>query len=134
MTFAEWCNWVIGKKIDLDGFYGCQSPDIANHYAKSVFNDDGFVGNACELAPHHNDWLKINTPDIRVGDVALIRRNSRQMYGDCIVVTYVGRHHFEGIGAHVNTGAAGYSEYKKDQVLFAYRYLNLIQDIKRRRR
>lgn len=129
----DWVKNVLHKAIDMDGFYGCQSPDIVNHYARYMYEDDGFVGNAHDLVPHHNNWLLLSPRDIKVGDVAIYPANYFTPYGNCLVVTELKSHERMGTpvvrGICSVNGKADYFEYDMTALSKGYRHTKPIIDI-----
>lgn len=121
-----WKSAVIGKSIDIDELYGCQSPDIVRHWARSLgAPEDTFAfQNAKDLKPVNDSFEQAWKKDIMVGDVVVISEDRIQPYGDCIVVTSVSDKTIMGVGAmpHGLDNLAMEYGYSRKRVVRVYRY------------
>ena len=73
---VKWANEQIGKSLDYDGFYGCQSVDLIKHYYETFGAANYAVGNASSYITNvlPPGWIRIYS-NYQPGDVAVWKTN-----------------------------------------------------------
>jgi len=130
-SLKVWVKSVLGKSIDLNGMYGCQSPDIVNSWSRNLESCD-FDGDAYNLTPTKRDWYKITNMDVAPGDIVTVDKNNEMPFGNCGVVTDINSAGVLTIVCNVN-GVASYWKWRLSGVDTTYRNTKLYKfwDIKK---